>query len=171
MWWVWVLLYYWLYYCRLLYYVFLVLTLIVLWTFICICILHYYSPWNHVKNSFWTCYYMSLWSVRYCLVNTKTEPNSPILNFLGTQFFLGTGQYQFPEEPNLHRYRRTERPGWVEGMGIYCANTHPRCGFSDNTATVVVKAHPILLLHGELLHNMPCSSYQRRSIIPSTMTT
>ena len=85
--WVWVLLYYWLYYYRLLYYVFVVLTLIVLWTFICIFILHYYSLWNLVKISFWTCYYMSLWSIRYCLLNTETEPKVPKPNFFGTDFY------------------------------------------------------------------------------------
>jgi hypothetical protein len=79
-------LYCWLYYCRLLYYVFVVLTLIVLWTYIYIYILHYYSLWNHVKISFWACYYVSLCSVRYCSVNTETEPKVPKPNFFGTDF-------------------------------------------------------------------------------------
>jgi hypothetical protein len=96
-----------LYYYRLLYYVFLVLTLIVLWTFICICILHYYSLWNHAKISFWICYYMSLWLVWYCSVNTETKLNLPIPSF------FRTNRYQFSEEPNLHKYRRTEPKNWM----------------------------------------------------------
>ena len=50
----------------------------------------------------------SLWSIRYCSVNTETEPNLPIPNFLDTKFFFWTDQYQFlknricngTEEPN-----------------------------------------------------------------------
>jgi hypothetical protein len=118
--WVWVLLYYWFYYCRLLYYVFVVLTLIVLWTFICIFILHYYSLWNHVKISFWTCYHMSLWSVRYCLVNTETEPKVPKPNFLGIDFWKEPIGTYFPRnrilwEPKYRtdRFGVTKCPGWV----------------------------------------------------------
>jgi hypothetical protein len=134
--WVWVLLYYWLYYCRLLYYVFLVLTLIVFWTFICIFLLHYYSQWNHVKISFWTCYYMSLWSVRYCSVNTETEPKIPKPNFLGTDFWKETIGTYFPrnrismgtEVPNRSvRYYRMPRLSWHEQQ--------PSSAHASSTAT------------------------------------
>ena len=102
------LLYYWLYYCRPLYYVFFALTLIVMWTFICICILHYCYLWNDVKISLWTCYYILsvISSVLFGKYRNQTE-------FTDTEFsryrvFLGTDQYQFlrnricngTEEPN-----------------------------------------------------------------------
>jgi len=62
----------------------------------------------------------SLWSIRYCSVNTETEPNLPIPNFLRTKFFLNRS-VPFYEEPNLQWYRRTEPigsvftecPGWA----------------------------------------------------------
>jgi hypothetical protein len=109
--WFWVLLCWWLYYCRLLYYVIVVLYSYSLVDFyLCVfgTIILYGIMKNYVKNGFWNCNYMSLWSVRYFSVNTGTEPNLPKPNFLGTDFskepigtcFLRNRIYRGTEVPN-----------------------------------------------------------------------
>ena len=107
------LLYYWLYYCRPLYYVFFALTLIVMWTFICICILHYCYLWNDVKISLWTCYYILsvISSVLFGKYRNQTD-------FTDTEFsryrvFFRNRSVPISEEQNLQWYRRTEPIGSV----------------------------------------------------------
>jgi hypothetical protein len=64
-------------------------------TFICMCILHHYYLWNHVKISFWTCYYIFfvINSVPFGKYRNRTE-------FTDTEHHryrvsLGTDRYRF----------------------------------------------------------------------------
>jgi hypothetical protein len=100
-------------------------THIILWT----CIFMYLtllfsmkSFSNYVKISFWSCYYMSMGSVRYFSVNTETEPKIPKPNFLGTDFwkepigtyFVGNRIFIRTEVPNRteSKYRMPRVSPW-----------------------------------------------------------
>ena len=61
---------------------------------------------NYVKISFWTCYYMFMWLVRYFSVNIETEPKVP--KFLRYRFLEATDRYLFSEEPNFYKKQNTE---------------------------------------------------------------
>ena len=84
-------------------------TFIVMWTFLCIYILHYYYLWNDVKISLWTYYYILFVISLVLFGKYRNRTEFTDTEFSRYQVFIGTDRYQFLRNRICNG---TEEPNW-----------------------------------------------------------
>jgi hypothetical protein len=139
-----------------------------MWTFICICILHYYHLWNHVKISFWTCYYTFFRTNSVLFIKYRNRIYRYQIPFVPS--FLRNRPVPVSQEPNLHRYWRTEPigsvftecPGWPAPTSMTTAPI--KAAATDPSPPPVTAASTCVedRLHRGRSSNGPCLQLRRR---------